>query len=137
MCLEDRFLTALYDQHGFIPVSNLSNQLSLTETALISIVHRVAETHPDFVRLQGEEPNLQVSPNVEGAIAVKEFLAEGGFTAINEAEFLKYYHSELSLYTKLQDLKESVVRLSWVRWAAMAGLLTGFGVGMARYARRA
>lgn len=137
MCLEDRFLTALYGKTGFEPVSALANQLSLTETALVSIIHRIAETHPDYVRLQGEEPALQVSPNTEGAIAVQEFLAGGGFTAINEAEFLKYYHSELSLYTKFYDLKEQMTRQKWVRWAALTGLVAGFGIGVARYARSA
>lgn len=137
MCLEDRFLLALYAQPGYTSLKELAGRFSLTETALLSIVHRIVVDHPEFLLQEGGEEALRLSPNKEGEGAVRAFVESGGYTAINEEEFRRYYQEELSLYNRLQRLKENVSHLAWVKWTGIVGLSLAAGFGLTSYLRSA
>lgn len=135
MCLEDRFLLALYNQPGYTSLSDLAARVSLTETALLSIVHRITADHPEFILQQGSEEAIQVSPNKLMEAEVRAFVEEGGYTAINEEEFRRYYHEEWSLYTRLQNLREDMAHQAWVKWTGIVGLSLAAGLGLTAYLR--
>lgn len=135
MCLEDRVLLALYDQPGYIPLPDLADRVSLTENALLSIVHRIAADRPDFLLQQGDETALMFSANTQTEAAVKTFVANGGYTAINEEEFRKYFTEELSLYNRLQRFKEDVAQKEWIKWTGIAALSIAAGIGVTAYLR--
>ena len=135
MCLEDRFLLALYDQPGYIPLRDLATRFSITETALLSVVHRIVKDYPEYLLQEGGEEALRISPNKEAESGLRAFIEGGGYTAINEEEFRRYYAEELSLYNRLQRLKENVSQLAWVKWTGIVGLSLAAGVGLTAYLR--
>lgn len=135
MCLEDRFLLALYDQPGYTSLRDLAARFSLTDTAALSIVHRIAGDHPEFLLQEGDEGALRISPNKETEAPARAFVESGGYTAINEEEFRRYYEEELSLYNRLQRLKENVSHLAWVKWTGIVGLSLAAGLGLTAYLR--
>ncbi len=135
MCLEDRVLLAVYDQPGYTPLPDLANRVSLTETAVLSILHRITADHPEFLLQQGDQTSLRLAPNKQTETAVKGFVENGGYTAINEEEFRKYFGEELSLYNRLQRFKENMAQKAWIKWTGVAGLGIAAGFGLVAYLR--
>lgn len=132
MCLEDRFLITLYNQQAAISIKAMADAVSLTENALHSIIHRIQKGYPDYVIVQEEATDaLVLSPNDTLEKQVRQFLSEGGFTAINEQEFREYYAREMEEYTRLQKLKRMLQQYRWVKWTAGVLLSFGIGIGMA------
>ena len=128
MCLEDRFLFALYNQPGFVSVKLLADDISITENALLSIINRINTGFPDYLLLQESlEGGAQVSPNAEFQQEVRLFLADGGFSAINEQELRDYYKMEMN---RLQKIKNALQEYRWIKWASGTLLTIGGGFGI-------
>ncbi len=131
MCLEDRLLAALYQQQGPVPLTQLSLSISITPNAGLSIVKRIAASYPGYILTENgtAAEHLQLSANPKLAGEVAQFLAAGGFTAINEQEFLEYYQKEL----KREKWRAFINRLTsgqtWRRWLAGTGLTVAGGLG--------
>ena len=132
MCLEDRLLVALYKENDFVPMTELADRISITDTATLSIIHRIAGSYPHFIRQEGAYSALRIAPNREQESQVSSFLAEGGFTAINEEEFRQYYLTELESYNRFQRLKHAIKEKVWIRWATGLGFALGGGLVLAR-----
>ena len=133
MCLEDRVLLALYNQPGYTPLPDIANRVSLTETAVLAIVHRISADHPGFLLQEGDETSLRISPNQQSKTEVNRFVESGGYTAINEEEFRKYFGEELSLYNRLQRFKEDMAEKAWIKWAGITMLSIAAGIGATVY----
>jgi hypothetical protein len=93
MSLEDELLRALYACESAVASDELAYELGISENALCSIVNRIKMNHPHFIitETKGHQNNkLSLHPNkiIEGEVQL--FLAEGGFTAINEKELMEY-----------------------------------------------
>jgi len=132
MCLEDRFLITLYNQKVAIPIKAMADAVSLTENALHSIIHRIQRGYPDYLVVHEEATDaIVLSPNSALEKDVRQFLSEGGFTAINEQEFRDYYAREMEEYTRLQKLKRMLQQYRWVKWTAGVLLFVGVGIGVA------
>jgi hypothetical protein len=126
MCLEDRFLFALYNQSGIVSVKTMADIIYLTENATLSIIHRIQTGFPHYLVLHDESADgVFISPNVELQQEVRLFLADGGFTAINEQELREYYKAEMEQYTRLQKIKNAVEQYGWFKWIAGAFVSTG------------
>jgi len=131
MCLEDRFLFALYNQPGFVPMQTMADAITITDNALLSIIHRIRTGYPDFLLLEGEpQIGMQLSPNEAMQKEVRMFLADGGFTAVNEQELREYYETEMAAYTRLQKIKNAVQRYGWIKWAAGTLVTIAAGIGV-------
>ena len=132
MCLEDRFLITLYNQQHEISLKTMADAVSLTENALQSIIHRIQRGYPDYLIIQENGDHaIILSPNSDRQTDVRQFLAGGGFTAINEQEFREYYAHELEEYTRLEKLKHTLQRYRWIKWTAGLVLAIGAGIGVA------
>jgi hypothetical protein len=132
MCLEDRLLVALYKEAGLVPMTEMADRISITDTAALSIIHRIRKTYPEFIREEGDDSNLRIGANSAQEAEVASFLAGGGFTAINEEEFRQYYLTELESYNRFQRLKHNLQEKVWIRWATGLGFALGGGLLLAR-----
>src|SRR6476661_4925421 len=129
MCLEDRFLITLYNQQNEISLNVMADAVSLTENALQSIIHRIKSGYPNYLIVREEATDAMVlSPNGSLEKEVRQFLSDGGFTAINEQEFQDYYATEMEEYTRLEKLKRMLQQYRWIKWTA--GVLLSFGTGI-------
>ncbi len=128
MCLEDRLLVALYKEAGLVPMTEMADRVSITDTAALSIIHRIRKNNPDFIREEGEDSDLRIGANSAKEAEVAAFLAGGGFTAINEEEFRQYYLTELESYNRFQRLKHNLQEKAWIRWATGFGFALGGGL---------
>ncbi len=137
MCLEDKFLVTLYNYQGPVIINEIADGLSITENALLSIVHRVTNQHPQFVTMQRGQTNgrLQLSPNKNVEHEVKIFLADGGFTAINEQELREYYEAELAQQKGIEKIKRIVQEYTWIKWAVGVGLTIAGSFVIAAFAK--
>lgn len=132
MCLEDKFLFALYNQAGFVPGREMAEDIAITENALLSIVHRIAANYPDFIFLQNDHTNhFMLSPNKELQKEVRMFLAEGGFTIINEQELREYYDMEIQLQSKRERIYNRLKKFAMIKWVAGLSILAGAAVSVA------
>ena len=132
MCLEDRLLVALYKEAELVPMSEMADRISITDTATLSIIHRISNTYPGFIREEGEGIDLRIGANRAKETEVASFLAGGGFTAINEEEFRQYYLTELESYNRFQRFKAKVKDKIWIRWATGLGFALGGGLLLAK-----
>ena len=137
MCLEDRLLVALYNEQGPVPLVQLSNAISITHNAGLSIVHRVSASFPHYILIEEEEAadSLLLSPNPALSGEVEQFLAKGGFTAINEQEFREYYEKEMKREKWRKLFRKITSGQIWKRWLAGTGLTIAGGVALATWAR--
>ena len=117
MCLEDKFLIALYTYHGPAKISEIADYLSITDNALLSIINRVTTNHPQFVILQkGQGDKLSIAPDKSIEEEVMFFLEDGGFTAINEQELREYYQNEMEQLKGIEKIKQLVNEYAWIKW---------------------
>ena len=137
MCLEDKFLVTLYNYQSPVVINEIANGLSITENALLSIIHRVSTHNPHFVTLHRENVNgkLHLAPNENAEPDVKIFLADGGFTAINEQELREYYETELAQQKGIERIKRIVQEYTWIKWAAGVVLTITGGFAIAALVR--
>lgn len=133
MCLEDRFLLALYKNGGSFKLTDIADNISITENAVLSIIHRIEVTYPEYLVIQNNGSGQLVAANNEKEKEVRNFLSGGGFTAINEQEFREYYKKELDQYTKLQNLKNTIKQHAWIKWAAGLGFSLGSGFALFKF----
>lgn len=133
MCLEDRFLLALYNKGGTFKLTDIADNISITETAVLSIIHRIEVSYPDYLVIQNNGSGQLVTANNEKEKEVRNFLSGGGFTAINEQEFRAYYEKELDQYNKLQLLKNTIKNNAWIKWAAGLGFSLGSGFAIFKF----
>src|SRR5688572_23532997 len=93
MCLEDIFLVQMYNQQEAVEVKKISETMGITVNALLSIMNRVMANHPEFIIVQRSSDNEYSTVGLNESVKkeVKAFLSKGGFTAINEKEFKRYY----------------------------------------------
>ena len=136
MCLEDQFLIALYNQPGFVTVTEMAAKLSITETALTSIIHRIKGAHAHFIIHDEMTDAALLSPNMPVQNEVRLFLADGGFTAINEQELRAYYRAEMERYLKLEQMREALKQHGWIKWAAGFGFLLGSGAVLMQFLKQ-
>ena len=133
MCLEDRFLLALYNNGSTFKLTDIADNISITENAVLSIIHRIEETKPEYLVLQNNGSGHLVAANNQKEKEVRDFLSNGGFTAINEQEFREYYKIELDQYNKLQLLKNTFKQHAWIKWAAGLGFSLGSGFALFKF----
>jgi hypothetical protein len=129
MCLEDRLLLALYSQTGPVPLAQLSNSILITHNAGQSIVNRVCSSFPHYILVESKdgEDGLLLAANREADGEVRRFLADGGFTAINEQEFREYYQKELKREKRRELWRKLTSGQTWWRWMAGTGLTVAGG----------
>src|SRR5215210_1828349 len=86
LSLEDELIRALYNDEKEVGSEVLAGQLGISENALFSIVNRIRKSFPYFILIHkgGGKERLLANEKVEKEVRL--FLAEGGFTAINEEE---------------------------------------------------
>ena len=137
MCLEDRLLVALYNQQGPVPLSELSNAVFITHNAALSIVHRVAASFPHYIILENAETehNVTLAANTDAVAEVKQFIDGGGFTAINEQEFLVYYKKELQREKLRAFFSKVKSAMTWKRWLAGTGITLASGMTLLAFMR--
>lgn len=129
-CLEDRLLTSLYSQEMPVPLENLAHPISITTNAALSIVHRIQRSHPKFILVQeqGSGSPIMISANDAQAKKVKNFLQQGGYTRINEAEFVRYYKKELKKEKQLARWEHFKTAFKNQQKAIGTALLVGSGL---------
>ena len=131
MCLEDRFLFALYSQSDFVDLQLMANSLSITENALLSIMQRIRKGFPDYLLLkENDGKGVMLSPNPELQQEVRLFLAEGGFTAINEQELREYYEAEMKEHSRIEKIKHTLQQYHWMKWTAGFLFTIASGLGL-------
>jgi len=80
---------------------------------------------PNYLIVREEATDaMLLSPNGFLEKEVRQFLSDGGFTAINEQEFRDYYATEMEEYTRLEKLKRMLQQYRWIKWTA--GVLLSF-----------
>jgi hypothetical protein len=131
MCLEDRFLLALYNEIDIVPLNVIAHRTAITETAALSIISRIQTRFPDYVHITQtpiKEVSLSSDKNLQQEVRL--FLTGGGFTAINEQELRDYYASEMAAYSRFQKLKERIQEYRWTKWIGSTLLTIGGGFGL-------
>jgi hypothetical protein len=135
LCLEDRFLQALYNEKKSLSLQSLADHIFISVNAAHSILHRIQKETPQYIIVDalGGQTDLWLAPKAEETNNVEAFLTEGGFTKINEDEFLRYYEKELKKQkwqSRLQNVKSN---LHQKKWQLSAIALTGGGLLLATY----
>ena len=120
-----------------MPLVELSNAILITHNAGLSIVHRVSANFPQFILVEEEvaADSLLLSPNPALTGEVQKFLANGGFTAINEQEFREYYKKEMKREKRRKFFKRLTSGQTWKRWLAGTGMTIAGGIALANWAR--
>lgn len=126
MCLEDHLLQALYKEEGPVPIQHLSLPIAITANAALSIVHRIKKAYPQYLIIEdeGNIESCKLTPIQSQAAQVQQFLQEGGFTQINEQEFLHYYEKELvreKRRAQLNGIKARIKRERVGHWCGIVG----------------
>lgn len=134
MCLEDRFLTVLYGENGMQPLGELAAAISITPNAALSIVHRIAACYPQFMIMEVDgEGNLLLQADEKQRGVVTQFLADGGFTRINEEEFIQYYKKELRREKWRSFTRKVTPKATWMRWLTGTLIIAGSGLAIGSY----
>ena len=135
LCLEDRLLRALYKQTGRVSLESLAHPISITATAALSIAHRINKTYPAYIQLE-EQSSIEdcyISPVETEAPMVQAFLHTGGFTKINEQEFIQYYEKEFKKENRKAMLQLYKIKIKREKWAIGITTLVGLGIILATY----
>lgn len=137
-CLEDRLLQALYTVEGPVSLSDLAKPIAITPNAAMSIVHRIKHTYPQYLLIQDEElvDRCELCSVQTEATHVNQFLEEGGFTKINEQEFLLYYQVEVRKEKRRNQLRNLQTKIRNERWSIGIALLIGLGIIGVTYLHR-
>lgn len=135
MCLEDRLLQALYKQEGPTSLQSLAAPISITPTAALSIAHRIKKTYPQYLVLteDGGIDMCIVAPVQAQVSKVAQFLDKGGFTKLNEQEFVLYYEKELKREKREAFIRLYKAKMKREKWAIGIGSLVGLGIIFATY----
>lgn len=135
MCLEDRLLKALYKEEGPVSLQSIAYPMSITATAALSIVHRIRSNYPEFIQLEEEGiiEDCYLIPSGAQMNKVQEFINNGGFTKINEEEFLQYYEKELKREKRVALLRLYKAKIKREKWAIGISSLVGLGIIIATY----
>ena len=134
-CLEDRLLQALYTTEGPVSLQELAAPIEITPNAALSIAHRIKRDYPQYLHLQEDElvENSSLYAVSTESDKVHQFLNEGGFTKLNEEEFLKYYEKELKREKRQAQLRVLKAKIRNERWAIGISLVVAISVVSAVY----
>jgi hypothetical protein len=104
---------------GEVGSRDMAGRLNISETATCSILNTIKTNYPDFILLRKGDGNNRfiLSSNAAVRSNVKRFLAEGGFTALNEREYRAYECGEIQedlLGQPKRILKEVLLSGEWV-----------------------
>jgi predicted small secreted protein len=135
MCLEDRLLQALYKEEGAVHLQDIADPIAITPNAALSIVHRIQKVYPQYLTIEaeGEEESCRLVSRPSQAEQVQRFLDEGGFTKINEQEFLQYYEKEIIREKRKARINQVKAKIRREKWAIGVGLVVGMGIILATY----
>ena len=135
MCLEDRFLNALFAANESVLLEDLCVPIQITPAAALSIAHRIKAYNPAFFNLdEGASPkDCSLIPETSQAQNVQLFLEKGGFTKINEEEYLWYYEKELKKEKWKAFMQAHKASLKREKWAIGISALVALGIVAATY----
>ena len=134
-CLEDRLLQALYTSVGPVSLQELADPIEITPNAALSIVHRIKRDYPQYLDIHEDELVERSSLHAiqTETDSVHQFLNDGGFTKINEQEFLMYYEKELKREKRQAQLATFKAKVRNERWAIGISLVVAISVVSAVY----
>ena len=135
ICLEDRFLKALFTAKGPVRLEDLCAPIQITPAAALSIAHRIKRAYPEFLELEEgvSSKDCSLNPMALQAHNVQAFLDKGGFTQINEEEYLQYYEKELKKEKLQAFVRAYKATLKREKWAIGITALVSLGIVMATY----
>ena len=125
--LEDALLKVLYTSESGMRSAMLAEELGISESAVFSIINRIKLSYPRFILItKGEEKRtttLYAGKGMEHEVQL--FLAQGGFTALNEQERKAFEQAEVREAIGLQLKKKRLKKQSFIAMAAGAMVTIG------------